>query len=283
MPLSKNDQTNLTMTSEVEQDWEILERTTWVTRIWELSRWVAELVEEWVHHGISSGKTLGWRVFEQAGDEVNGIRVCLAEDFVEWVWLDLWKLVLHVVGVHGADLIPGWSAKHLDNFDKLINSGLSREQRLSEHKLSHHTTSGPDIDLGGVVGGAEDKLWCSVVSGADVGHVWLVLDQDLCRPEVTELENAGCWVQQQVLWLNIAVADALRVDVGESAEKLVNVELDLKDWHGGLHLVEISRRAVDGLWNEFLDQVEVNLVLLVGVSACQHIAALWVLTRSPLE
>ena len=81
------------------------------------------------------------------------------------------------------------------------------------------------------------------------------------------------------------MADALRVDVGESAEELVNVELDFEDWHGRLHLVEVSGCAVDCLWNEFLDQVEVDLILLVLVSEHAQVTALRVraLTRSPLE
>jgi hypothetical protein len=58
------------------------------------------------------------------------------------------------------------------------------------------------------------------------------------------------------------VTDALRVDVGQGSEKLVNVKLDLKDGHGGLHFVEKSRGSVDGLGHEFLDKVQVNLIFL---------------------
>lgn len=251
------------MTGEVEEDWEILESTAWVTRIWELGGWVAKLVEEWMNHGVGSGQALSWCVLEEAGDEVNGVRVCLSEDFIEWVWLDLWELVLHVVWVHGADLIPGWSSQHLNDLNELVNSRLSREEWLSEHQLCHDAASRPHINLGCVVCCAEDQLWGSVVSGADVRHVWLVLDQDLGTTEVAELEDTGSWIQQKVLWLDVAMADALGVYVGESAEELVDVELDLKDRHGGLHLVEVSGRTVDGLWNEFLDQIEIDLILLV--------------------
>lgn len=58
------------------------------------------------------------------------------------------------------------------------------------------------------------------------------------------------------------MADALRVYVGESSEELVCVQLDLEDGHGGLHLVEVARGAVDGLGDVLLDQVEVDLILL---------------------
>ena len=50
--------------------------------------------------------------------------------------------------------------------------------------------------------------------------------------------------------------------VGEGAEELVDVELDLEYGHGSLHLVEVARGSVDGLGDVFLDQVEVDLVLL---------------------
>lgn len=53
--------------------------------------------------------------------------------------------MLHVVGIHGADLVAGGSAEHLDDFDKLINAGLAREEWLSQHELSHDATSGPDV------------------------------------------------------------------------------------------------------------------------------------------
>ena len=62
--------------------------------------------------------------------------------------------------------------------------------------------------------------------------------------------------------LNITVADALGVNIGKRPEQLVYVELDFEDWHGRLHLVEETRCSVHGLGNEFLDQVQVNLVLL---------------------
>ena len=66
-------------------------------------------------------------------------------NFVEWVGLDLGELVLHVVWVHGANLLAGWGPQHLDDLNKLINARLSGEQRLTKHQLSHDAASGPDI------------------------------------------------------------------------------------------------------------------------------------------
>jgi hypothetical protein len=60
------------------------------------------------------------------------------------------------------------------------------------------------------------------------------------------------------------MANALGVYVGEGAEELVNVELDLEDGHDSLHLVKVSGGAVDGLGHEFEDEVEVDFIFLQG-------------------
>jgi hypothetical protein len=58
------------------------------------------------------------------------------------------------------------------------------------------------------------------------------------------------------------VADPLRVNVRERTEQLVNVELHLEDGHDRLHLVEVTRSAVNGFGDEFEHKVQVDLVLL---------------------
>ena len=63
----------------------------------------------------------------------------------ERMGLDLWKLVLHVVRVHSADLIPRWSTQHLDDLDQLVNARLAWEKRLTKHKLGHDASSRPYI------------------------------------------------------------------------------------------------------------------------------------------
>lgn len=62
--------------------------------------------------------------------------------------------------------------------------------------------------------------------------------------------------------LDVSVADSLRMDVGEGAEELVDVELHLEYRHRGLHLVEKTRRSINGLRNELLHEVEVDFVFL---------------------
>jgi hypothetical protein len=85
------------------------------------------------------------------------------------------------------------------------------------------------------------------------------------------------------------MADALRVDVGKGSEELVDVELNLENWHSSLHLVEISRSPVDSLGDIFLHQVKVDLILLPSVNihsfafCSEFVTEAGQLTRSPLE
>lgn len=66
-------------------------------------------------------------------------------NLVERMRLDLRELVFHVVGVHGANLIPCGRTENLDDLDKLVDTRLAGEQRLSEHELCHYTTGRPHI------------------------------------------------------------------------------------------------------------------------------------------
>ena len=98
----------------------------------------------------------------------------------------------------------------------------------------------PLTNLGGVVRGAKDELRGAIVARTDVRHVGLVRDQDLGAAKVAQLQDARGRVQEQVLWLDVAVADALRVDVGERTEQLVDVEFHLEHRHRRLQLVEVA-------------------------------------------
>lgn len=62
--------------------------------------------------------------------------------------------------------------------------------------------------------------------------------------------------------LNVPVADTLRVNVGERAEELVDVQLDFEDGHNRLHLVEVARSTVHGLRNKLEHEIQVHLVFL---------------------
>lgn len=114
----------------------------------------------------------------------------------------------------------------------------------------------------------ENKFWSAVVSRADVRNVGLVFHQNLRAAEVTELQDARSGVQKQILRLDVSVADTLRVNVGKRTEELVDVELDLEDWHRGLELVKVSRSPVYSLGDKFEHQVEIDLIFLRGDQSC---------------
>jgi hypothetical protein len=52
------------------------------------------------------------------------------------------------------------------------------------------------------------------------------------------------------------------MDVGQRSKELVDVQLDLEDRHRSLHLVEVSRSSVDGLWDVLEDEIEVDFIFL---------------------
>jgi hypothetical protein len=117
-------------------------------------------------------------------------------------------------------------------------------------------------DVGSVVRRTEDQFRSTVVTRADVADIRFACDQDLCRAEVTELENARSRVQEEILRLNVSMTDSNRVDVGKRSEELIHVQLDLKHGHRLFELGIVPACAVHGLRNVFLDEIEVNFVLL---------------------
>lgn len=117
-------------------------------------------------------------------------------------------------------------------------------------------------NLGRVVGGTKNQLGGSVVARTNVRHIRLILDENLGAAEIAQLEDATVGVEQEILGLDVAMTDALRVDVGECSEELVNVELDLESRHDSLHLVEVTRSTIDRFRDEFLHEVEVDFIFL---------------------
>lgn len=96
----------------------------------------------------------------------------------------------------------------------------------------------PLTNLSSVIGGTKDELRSAIVARADIRDIGLVRNQNLGATKVAELEDAGIWIEQKVLRLDITMTDTLGVDVRKRAEKLVDVDFDLEDGHGSLHLVE---------------------------------------------
>lgn len=64
-----------------------------------------------------------------------------------------------------------------------------------------------------IVGRTKDELRRSVIPGANVADVGFAGDEDLCAAKVAELKDTGRGVEEEILGLDVAVADANRMDV----------------------------------------------------------------------
>ena len=78
-------------------------------------------------------------------------------------------------------------------------------------------------DFGRVVSCAEDQLGRTVVTGANVGNIGLILHEDLSRPKVAKFQDAAVRVKKKILRFDVTVTNALRVNVCQGAEELVDV------------------------------------------------------------
>ena len=67
--------------------------------------------------------------------------------------------------------------------------------------------------------------------------------------KVTQFENPTVRIKQEVLWLDVTVADAIGVNVGQGPEELVHVQLDEGDGDGLLLLTVLPCHLVNGLWD----------------------------------
>mmetsp|Transcript_18818 Transcript_18818/g.37965 ORF Transcript_18818/g.37965 Transcript_18818/m.37965 type:complete len:287 (+) Transcript_18818:456-1316(+) len=178
--------------------------------------------------------------------------------------LDLGELELRVIRVHRHELVPCWRAQHLDDLDELVDPALAWEDRLSQDELGSDACRRPNVDDCRVIGGAEDELWRAVVTRADVSHVRLAFQQTLRRAEVAEFQGMRPAVDQQVLRLDVTVADSHCMNVGTCATHLVGVELYEYLRHRLLHLIVVLHDTVDGVGTVLHDHVEVRLTWLLA-------------------
>lgn len=125
------------MAGEVKERRKVLELARLVPRIGKAGVGIPEVIKEGLHHRVDGRQTLGGCVLQQLANQVDGGLVGLAEHLVERMGLDLRKLVLHVVRVHSSNLLAGGCPQHLDNFDELIDTRFTGEERLTKHQFCH--------------------------------------------------------------------------------------------------------------------------------------------------
>ena len=78
-------------------------------------------------------------------------------------------------------------------------------------------------DVGRIVCGTKDELGGTVIPGANVADIWLSGNEDFSTTKVAKFEDTGLRVQKQVLRLDVAMANADRMNVCERAKKLIHV------------------------------------------------------------
>mmetsp|Transcript_6086 Transcript_6086/g.17155 ORF Transcript_6086/g.17155 Transcript_6086/m.17155 type:complete len:342 (+) Transcript_6086:192-1217(+) len=225
---------------------------------------IPEAVEEPVHAALQPrGACLGV-VDQELRDIVDGFgRRLRAEDLVPGVRLDLGKLELRVVGVHRCELLARGRAQHLDDLHQLVHTALPGEDGLPQDELGGHTRGRPDVDDCRVVRGSKNQLWRSVVARADVRDVGLPLHKPLGRAEVAQLQRVRVAVHEEVLRLDVAVADPHSVDVRTGAAHLVGVQLHEDVRHRLLHLDVMLHDTVNRVAAVLHHHVEVGLARLI--------------------
>ena len=124
----------LTMSREIKENGQVLSWIVVMARIGEAGGRIPEFVEEGVAHGLDGRQALRGSVLQKCRNQVDSLRGSFPEYLglnnqhptrwaigsdsylIEGMRLDLREFVLHVIGVHGPDLLAGGSAKNLDDF-----------------------------------------------------------------------------------------------------------------------------------------------------------------------
>lgn len=72
-------------------------------------------------------------------------------------------------------------------------------------------------------------------------------------------------VTENILWLDVSVANTLGVNIGYGPHELVRVKLDNKVWHLLLHFVELLHYSISGVGDVIHHDVEVNFVWFISI------------------
>ncbi len=90
--------------------------------------------------GLEWAQTLEWSIPQELRHQINRLwRSAVAEDLGPRMGLDLRKFEVRVVGVHRVYFFTGRGANDLDNFNELVNVGLTRKYGSAKQHFSEHT------------------------------------------------------------------------------------------------------------------------------------------------
>ena len=67
-----------------------------------------------------------------------------------------------------------------------------------------------------------------------------MLHQYLRATEIAQFQDACRGIEEEVLWFDISMTDALRMNVCQGTEKLIDVQFDFEYGHGRLQFVKVA-------------------------------------------
>lgn len=149
-----------------------------------------------------------------------------------------------VLGARRSDASEGvllGRAKAVEDLRELIDVVSSSEDGLATEALGKNTTDGPNIDRGAIVGKAQHDLGCTVPPRSDIfrhessatsglgrGGTRVLTWRSVAtrKAKVTDLQLAVC-VEQDIAGFEVTVKDVGRVDVLETAKRLIHKALEM--------------------------------------------------------
>jgi hypothetical protein len=165
------------------------------------------------------------------------IQAVLAQDFdtvrvdhlVVLLPLPLGETALEIrEGCHTGPVCFGRSAENAEDLEDLVDLGVTWEQRLAGGHLGENAANGPHVDTSRVLATAEQDLGRAVPESDDFVSVGAERDtKSASQTKIGQLQVA-LLVDEQVLWLKIAVQDAVGVAIACAFEKLESELLDLQ-------------------------------------------------------
>ena len=147
-----------------------------------------------------------------------------------------------------------------EDFVQLVNLRVTREQRLSCGHLSKDAAHTPDIHRSGVGTRPEEDFRGSVPQSDDfVGVRAQRHIESTSQTKVSQLHSTAL-VHQQVLRLQVAVQNAVRVAVGEAIQQLIREFLHSLSVHACLAVHEALEISIHKLEHQVQLGIKVNHV-----------------------
>lgn len=151
------------------------------------------------------------------------------------------------------------SALHLEYFEDLIYLRITNEQCLPLGHLCVDAANAPDVDGRRVFFGPQKDFWRTIPQCHDFVRVRFDGKAECPRqPKICEL-NIAVFVNEEVLWLQVAVHHAMGVAVGCCLQDLIGEFLYCFLWQGPSNLSHILLKIVLAVLED-----QIQIVFLVN-------------------